>query len=165
MNYLYYNILNIYHTKLICLANSIHMKIEFKIVENYNTTRKQDMSSYTSFMKCIAKCSMYSEMVYNEVKTKLINDGFELVKYDDSYVFRVFWSGSDTGVSVSVPPDTNRNTEKYGYTLETVLWSREEKIVYNDSMGYDDVCRFSTIAEMVDELNRLRKAMPNGIPK
>ena len=123
------------------------------------------MSSYSDFMKSMAKCSMYSEMVYNEVRTKLVIDGFELVKDNNHYVFRVFWSGSDTGVSVSVPPDKNTNADKYGYILEIALWSREEEIVYNDSMGYDDVCTFSTMEEMIAELNRLRKAMPNGIPK
>lgn len=40
-------------------------------------------------------------------------------------------------------------------TFETALIGKDEKVTYNDSLGYEDVCRFYTVDDLVTELIRL----------
>jgi len=67
-----------------------------------------------------------------------------------------------THVSVSVPPNAsgNRgpgdpyNEPEIPIMFETALFYNE-RIVYRFECGYDDVCRFVSVAELVTELRRL----------
>jgi hypothetical protein len=39
--------------------------------------------------------------------------------------------------------------------------------MYDDTLGYDDVCRFGSVAEIIDEIQRIVKktqALPCGAP-
>ena len=57
-------------------------------------------------------------------------------------------------ISCSVPPDCNRYLDEYGVIYETALFDNH-RIVYNDNIGYDDVNRFSTIDEVIEEVLRV----------
>ena len=69
-------------------------------------------------------------------------------------------SSSLYGVSVSVPPDAIGNRgEKYDEgipsTYETALVGPDDKLMYDEKAGYDDVCRHYSPRDVLKELHRL----------
>lgn len=52
-------------------------------------------------------------------------------------------------LSIIIPPDVFLNC------FETALYSNSKGVVYNEELGYDDICRFSNSNEVIKELERL----------
>lgn len=84
----------------------------------------------------------------------------------DAHCFRVSlpFPYPSSHISVSVPPDAYGNrgddyNEGVPSTYETVLFNNE-KLVYNESVGYDDVRRFESTDELVEELVRVSQLYP-----
>jgi hypothetical protein len=67
------------------------------------------------------------------------------------FCFRVTFSGSDYGLSISCPPDFN------GFVETALFQSSTGKLIYDDEKGYDDICRFSNIDELIAEINRVKE--------
>lgn len=59
------------------------------------------------------------------------------------------------GISISVPPDTMGNREGEPVcTFETALFLGND-LVYASSIGYEDVCRFYTLDDLLAEILRV----------
>lgn len=52
-------------------------------------------------------------------------------------------------LSIIIPSDVFINC------FETALFSNSKGVVYNEELGYDDICRFSNSNEVIKELERL----------
>jgi hypothetical protein len=107
------------------------------------------MREYANAHKsCITKCqSLYLELDY-----LLSNEGFIFKRVPNMYLFRLFWVGSRISISISYPPDANM----YSEVIETALFVGGD-IVYNNTLLYNDVRRFESVGELVEELRRVRR--------
>ena len=58
-------------------------------------------------------------------------------------------------VSCSIPPDVNRNINiSRKPVFETALMD-DDGLIYDETLGYEDVRRFETIYEVADEIKRI----------
>lgn len=93
----------------------------------------------------------------SRVVPRLRGFGFD-VSYSEGYACQVLLGrdASDTEwrLSVSYPPDA------HGF-LETALF-HGASLVYVDEVGYDDVCRFDEVSEVVEEVRRLQDEFAAG---
>jgi hypothetical protein len=72
----------------------------------------------------------------------------------DAFTCRISWSGCHIGISVSCPPDKNR---QHDTVIETALWdTTNDCIMYNEDLGYDDVITLYTSAEVLEEIERIQ---------
>jgi hypothetical protein len=108
--------------------------------------------------QCISKAAE----LYKNLLPYFDNTGCTADAPDGSHVFKVYWPGDRVGLSISVPLDCNSNTDEYGWTYETALWNGRD-IVYNDQLGYGDICRFRSAIEISQEITRLRM-LPQLLP-
>ena len=88
-------------------------------------------------------------------------------KRDDSYCFHVLTPLR--GISVAVPPDANRwrVVDEGGIPniYEIALLDDECKgLKYDESLGYEDICRFDSPDEIIAEIVRLSTAVSNNVP-
>lgn len=101
-----------------------------------------------NFRRELLNSSIISELDGHKVQTfKCLSTSF-LVELSLGY--------PSSHVSISVPLDTNLNAEKNGYVYEFAL-SDGNKLLYDDTIGYGDVIRFSTTSEGIGEFFRLNE--------
>ena len=67
----------------------------------------------------------------------------------NTHCFRIVLRGRPFQLSVSCPPDVSYPC------FETALMNAEGQIIYNEELGYDDICRFGTAEEVLEEILRL----------
>lgn len=112
----------------------------------------------------IGACADESERLH-----KILSDSQELVeanctvkpKQDDSYCFHVVTPRR--GLSVSVPPDTNRwhiiENVASPFVYEIALTNKDYSgLKYDASLGYEDICRFGSSDKIITEIVRLSTA-------
>ena len=110
-------------------------------------------------MKSMMECNI----VAKELHTKLISN-YNLKNVDfmpvgnETYCFRAKLVNG-RGISIAVPPDAmgnrgDRFNEGVPSTYEIALYENGN-VIYNESIGYEDICRFYTIEDIVKELQRL----------
>ena len=98
------------------------------------------------------------DILYNQIKDKydvhVINSRF----WGNKFSLRIKISNESKVyqkcpeaefLSIIIPPDS------YIYCYETALYSNSKGVVYNEELGYSDVCRFNHSDEIVKELERL----------
>ena len=88
-------------------------------------------------------------------------------KRPDSYCFHVLTPLR--GISVAVPPDANRwRLMKNGgipNIYEIALLDEDNKgLKYDESLGYEDICRFDSPDEIIAEIVRLSTAVSDNVP-
>jgi hypothetical protein len=119
-----------------------------------------NMSEYMrQLLQSMSSCKLFSNESHTNMLPALTELGFTTDNNLDTVAFRVFHTESTYGVSVSVAPDINRYCTKINnVTYETALWDKESNsLVYNEFMGYDDVRRFDSLSEVLEELQRVLK--------
>lgn len=116
---------------------------------------KSAMFRYQDMLNEINRCCGYAASVRNQATPALTSNGM-MVSPLTAYCFRIAWPGSSVGVSVSVPVDANQHADAYGWVLETALWANGT-VTYMDEVGYDDVCRFETVGELVADVLRVKE--------
>lgn len=96
--------------------------------------------------------------------------GVVVLPFGDSYAFRVQlpFTSHFPMLSCSVPPDAIGNRgEEYEEgtpsTLETALYSASG-VMYDEEVGYMDVLRFYSDAEVVKEILRVSRYIPGSGP-
>ena len=115
---------------------------------------------FQAFLRLCQQCIEQSNILYERIANEFKNNANVTIKnYENAYTFRVYITvGGPSkvfdGISVSVPTDANRFGRDLVY--ETALL-KDDHLVYVDDYGYDDVRRFETVAEIVNEINRLVK--------
>ena len=126
--------------------------------------------------QCQSICNMVAGQMHHQISNNEIlkNIGCSIQSFDgDWYCFHVNIPQNSFGVdavSCSIPPDANMGTSHtYGLnaTYETALVSTSGSLMYVDTLGYDDVCRFYSVTEIIDEIQRIVKktqALPCGAP-
>ena len=98
------------------------------------------------------------DILYNQIKDKydvhVINSRF----WGNKFSLRIKISNESKVyqkcpeaefLSIIIPPDS------YIYCYETALYSNSKGVVYNEELGYSDVCKFDNSDEVVKELERL----------
>jgi hypothetical protein len=105
----------------------------------------------------VQQCIDKSEALFNQISPKLSDDGYTFIRSPNSYSFRITWPNTTYGLSISYPQDVNKNAAEYGWVIETALWSiTNDKLIYNDDIGYDNICQFNTVDELLFEIARVR---------
>ena len=116
-----------------------------------------------SFFRLICECNDQSFLLYNQLKMELnaakyISKSFKFTRVENTHCFRIYWESCEVGLSISYPFDCNRNHERFGWTIETALYNVQTgDILYLSNVDYEDIRRFSTFDELVDEIHRLSK--------
>jgi hypothetical protein len=99
------------------------------------------------------------------------NIGCSLKSFNsDWYCFHVNISQNSFGVgavSCSIPPDANMSiSQTYGLnaTYETALVNTSGSLMYVDTLGYNDVRRFYSVAENIDKIQCIvkKQVLPCG---
>jgi len=67
----------------------------------------------------------------------------------NTHCFRIVLRGRSFQLSVSCPPDVSYPC------FETALMNAEGRLIYNEELGYDDICRFDTAEKVLEEILRL----------
>lgn len=124
------------------------------------------MMEYATVNCGIAAYNLYKKLLLSE-RLQKIGITFQrmkkgMVPFSPHYCFRLEFPKTSTlhGMSVSVPPDACGNrgieyNEGIPSTYEMVPIDAEGRLHYPSEAGYDDVCRFYSTEEIVDELCRL----------
>ena len=132
--------------------------------------------SENKFKQCLTICNIVAGQMHHQISNNVIlkNIGCSMQSFNsDCFCFRVNipQNSFDVGaVSCSIPPDANMCTSQtYGLnaTYETALINTNGSLMYDDTLGYDDVCRFGSVAEIIDEIQSIVKktqALPCGAP-
>lgn len=108
------------------------------------------------------KCSTASKTLHDQLKNDNRLDSVIVFKpHEGSFCFRVKFLnpiGEVHGISISYPMDVNKNKVEPPKIIETALIDEEEDICYNDDLGYDDVRRFDSVNNIVEEILRISSA-------
>lgn len=139
----------------------------FLLIMNYQESKNK-------FNQCLSICNIVAGQMHHQISSNVIlkNIGCSVQSFNSDYFcFRVNIppNSFDVGaVSCSIPPDANMGiSQTYGLnaTYETAIINTNESLMYDDTLGYDDVCRFGSVAEIIDEIQRIVKktqALPCG---
>lgn len=110
----------------------------------------------------IEACRIKAIEIYNELKNRELKDFIFLAPETKHHCFRINFPKEHylEQISISVPHDDcgnrgNEYNEGIPSTYEIALIKNDD-IYYDDEIGYDSVCRFFSVDEIVDEINRLR---------
>lgn len=100
-----------------------------------------------------------ARLLHAEIGPKL-PEGVTLGEYKGGYTFRVLFKDGHAfdGVSISCPPGATFDGEQ---DLETALL-KNNSLFYDARFGYEDVCRWANIGELLEEIKRL---VPLSRPK
>lgn len=119
-------------------------------------------------MENMIACAARSDELYVYLFSALNKDATLTIKQKDNpdtWNFRIYFHGKSNtsfdGISVSVPPDAmgNREGESVG-TFETALLLND-KLTYDSDLDYDDICRFYSMKDVLDEILRLAAIQNN----
>jgi hypothetical protein len=111
-----------------------------------------------NFESCLSHCCSKADDLYNYVNQIISTDekfGYiyiiEKFQFNFKIKFGCSYKGFD-GISISVPPDCNRNKSRIIY--ETAL-IKNCKLVYIEEYGYEDIRRQISFQEVIDEIQRM----------
>lgn len=147
-------------------------KIEtFKLVMGLKLGK--DLEQIMKEIRKDKECAKEATTLVDQFKKKSGAETWTFFKNDPtSQCFRIRFPNQTErnwqGVSVALPSDVNKHMSAGDFTYETILIASSEsssardpiaegKLVYNASIGYEDVCRFCTREEVWEELVRLSK--------
>ena len=91
----------------------------------------------------------------------LRNAGLTFESPPEGYCFRIQFPANCVAyeLSISVPTDAfgNRGETASGLpeTFETALFGNDDNLIYNEDLGYDDICRFYSNEEVESDILRL----------
>jgi hypothetical protein len=94
-------------------------------------------------------------------KTNLRNTGIEFASPPETWSFRFYFPKGKRvfGLSIAIPIDAcgNLGDSASGYpeTIEIALINNSGSLVYNEDLGYEDICRFNSDEEVESEILRL----------
>jgi hypothetical protein len=107
------------------------------------------------YSRSLTCCIAFSNMIYTKILPKLSELGYTTHNSSYMHTFRVFYGDSKYGLSVSVPPDINKNCTN-NIIYDTAIWNKESNsLAYNEFIGYDDTQRFGSLDDVLKELNRV----------
>ena len=119
---------------------------------------EQMMQMMRRMMELNNRCTEKAQRLWEFLRTLnvLRNRGIQLpVVMPEHFSFRVSLPGPLVGrLSISVPPDANEHCGEPSI-FEIALIGDDERVIYNDLLGYNDVNRFETVDELVAEMIRL----------
>lgn len=117
-------------------------------------------SRFMEMLMNMQRCSDVSRALYDELKSDpRLNSIVVFAHHNGDHCFQVNFIKpyKDVyGISISYPMDLCRNTTGYPETIETALIDATGELCYMDELGYDDVCRFDSANDVVNEILRLR---------
>lgn len=106
------------------------------------------------------RCSVASRALYDELKSNTrLNSIVVFTHHNGTHCFQVKFIKpykNVYGISISYPMDLYENTSGYPETIETALVDANGNLCYVDELGYDDICRFDSANDVVNEILRLR---------
>jgi hypothetical protein len=115
-------------------------------------------------IKIIEKCAIETVKIYVQLSNNLPENLTLEPMRGGNYCFRISGFNKTNNdfdmVSVSYPPDAmgNRGAPYDGpnpETIETALF-KDGKLVYISSLGYEDIKRFRTFEELLEEIESLK---------
>ena len=113
-----------------------------------------------SWRHVVEGCIARSKNLYDQISPGLMAMGHAFNRRPDSYTFRMGMPGTQFGLSFSFAPDVNEHADEDDWVVETALWNMtEDRLIYNEQLGYDDVRRFSTLGELMEEIDRVHDAV------
>ena len=120
------------------------------------------LSIATAIMGNVQACSSVAHQLHEQLSAsdRFHDLGFTLYECrENAFSFRVGGFPEQNTyrfemLSVSVPPDAIGNREGEPSTYETALIG-SNSVVYDSDLGYDDVLRFESLDEILDEFLRL----------
>ena len=103
------------------------------------------------------QCATQAKTLFNDIWRRIGSWGIFTNDFPDGgFSFRLYWENPDYAISVSISPFNNPNPNPDHWIYETALWSvKDNKVSYNDDFNYDDVLRFETPEEVIDEIFRV----------
>jgi len=107
-------------------------------------------------------CAARSDELYLYLCSALDKNATLTIKqkeFPESWCFCIYFHGksdaSFDGISVSVPPDAAGNRKGQSVnTFETALLLNDD-LTYNGDLGYDDIRRYDSMKDVLDEILRL----------
>jgi len=114
-----------------------------------------------SFQKDLNACSMHARQLQAVMQADdTLKELGCVVQPKVSYCFRVQIPENKFNVgfvSCSIPPDANLGLSsiKKDVVYETALIDTYGKLIYNDELDYDDVNRYYSSSEIINEIKRL----------
>jgi hypothetical protein len=101
-------------------------------------------------------------LILNSIEKKIITGELYKNKLGRTK-FLILWDGYPFGIIISYPREENDNTNMYGWTIKTSLWSvSKNKKVYHNGLRYTTSRRFYSPEELIIEINRVYNAITSG---
>ena len=103
------------------------------------------------FMGTKAKCEFIASQTWISLS---LPEGYRKTQLT-GHCFRVLFPSNKVvkAISCSIPPDANRRIlESRDPVYETILFGHNDRIIYIDHLGYDDIKRFDTLKELAEEI-------------
>ena len=118
-----------------------------------------------AMMVAMRACTGKAQWLHEQLRGSSQLGWVEFPASPSHFCFRLTGFGDDRfdAVSVSVPSDAmgNRGAELDPSTFEIALFKGSD-LAYVDDLGYEDVQRFFSVSDVVDELVRLRAGARGG---
>ena len=103
------------------------------------------------FMETKRKCEFIASQTWISLS---LPEGYRKTQLT-GHCFRVLLPPNKVvkAISCSIPPDANRRILEFRDPVyETILFGHNDRIIYIDHLGYDDIKRFDTVEEVTEEI-------------
>ena len=118
------------------------------------------MNNYTD---CKNSCFIKSLKLYNllidhndikKLNINLIPHSIDRINFQIEFRQLIFTTSGDivNGILVSYLTDIYGCCNRKPHIIETALIGKDDKIIYDEDLGYVDVCHFSSITELTNHL-------------
>lgn len=120
-------------------------------------------SKFSEIIMSMCRCSNASDKLYNELKS---NSRLSSIVFFDKHVvgagnFYVMFNkpvgefGKIHGISICYPSDIYQNRGITPSIIESMLIDSNHNLCSDSDLGYDDVCRFNSPDEIINEIIRI----------
>lgn len=116
----------------------------------YEFAKFSDKMDFYNFQLEMARNTEMARGLFMYLQEQIRPDVFTLpATFGERFCFKINFTHGLFQLSISCPPDLSYAS------FETALFDNENNFMYNDDLGYDDVCRFDTVEEVFAEILRL----------
>lgn len=94
------------------------------------------------------QCSDYCNILYNQLKNRLIYNDVKISRNFNKTSFRIFLENSDIGIIISIPYDINCSSNKNGFKIETNQCNKNGYIIH-DKLNCSNELYWTSVDELI----------------
>jgi hypothetical protein len=125
------------------------------MTESYKSYKERIVNIF----KLVNQCSDRCDKLYEDISPKLQNDGYIVIRHEDSGVMSARKPDALICINASYQIDINERAESNGvWVIQTSLHKeRTHEKIYDKELGYENTRQFTTYNEIINEVNRVHE--------